>query len=121
MHGFRFSADIQGHVLTFGAALVANLEQRLGAPLAVLSKPVSYPLGRDRAHLRSLIETLQQEYQGNAPSRAAMLEALVTALMVWISRRQQLGQARARAMNATASCWGSICAWSKRTTASTCR
>ncbi|WEA22702.1 helix-turn-helix domain-containing protein [Pseudomonas juntendi] len=93
VHGFRFSADIQGHVLTFGAALVANLEQRLGAPLAVLSKPVSYPLGRDRAHLRSLIETLQQEYQGNAPSRAAMLEALVTALMVWISRRQQLGQA----------------------------
>ncbi|MFG0411196.1 helix-turn-helix domain-containing protein [Pseudomonas sp. FYR_11] len=93
VHGFRFSADIQGHVLTFGAALVANLEQRLGAPLAVLSKPVSYPLGRDRAHLRSLIETLQQEYQGNAASRAAMLEALVTALMVWISRRQQLGQA----------------------------
>ena len=93
VHGFRFSADIQGHVLTFGAALVANLEQRLGAPLAVLSKPVSYPLGPDRAHLRSLIETLQQEYQGNAPSRAAMLEALVTALMVWISRRQQLGQA----------------------------
>ncbi len=27
------------------------------------------------------------------PARAAMLEALVTALMVWISRRQQLGQA----------------------------
>ncbi|ABY98285.1 TPA: helix-turn-helix domain-containing protein [Pseudomonas putida] len=93
VHGFRFSADIQGYVLTFGTALVANLEQRLGAPLTVLAQPACYPLGHERVHLRSLIDTLQQEYQGNAPARAAMLEALVTALMVWISRRQQLGQA----------------------------
>lgn len=93
VHGFRFSADIQGHVLTFGTALVADLEQRLGAPLAVLASAACYPLGRDRTRLRGLIDTLQQEYQGSAPARAAMLQALVTALMVWISRRQQLGQA----------------------------
>ncbi len=93
VHGFRFSADIEGYVLTFGPALVADLEQRLGAPLHVLAAPGCYALGKDRRSLRSLIETLQQEYQGTAPARAAMLEALVTALMVWISRRQQLGQA----------------------------
>jgi len=93
VHGFRFSADIQGHVLTFGTALVADLEQRLGAPLSVLTKAACYPLGKDRVRLRNLIETLQQEYQGHEPSRVTLLEALVTALMVWISRRQQLGQA----------------------------
>jgi len=93
VHGFRFSADIQGHVLTFGTALVADLEQRLGAPLSVLTKAACYPLGMDRVRLRNLIETLQQEYQGHEPSRVTLLEALVTALMVWISRRQQLGQA----------------------------
>ncbi|BBH46571.1 helix-turn-helix domain-containing protein [Pseudomonas sp. KU43P] len=93
VHGFRFSADIQGHVLTFGTALVAALEQRLGAPLGVLAKAACYPLGKDRLRLRSLVDTLQQEYQGNAPGRAALLEALVTALMVWISRCQQRGQA----------------------------
>lgn len=93
VHGFRFSADIQGHVLSFGPALVAALEQRLGAPLAVLTAPGCYPVGRDRASLRALVETLQHEYAGNAPSRAAMLEALVSALMVWIGRRQQLGVA----------------------------
>jgi AraC family transcriptional activator of pobA len=93
VHGFRFSADIQGHVLTFGTALVADLEQRLGAPLGVLAKAACYPLGKDRVRLRSLIDTLQQEYQGNAAGRAALLEALVTALMVWISRCQQRGQA----------------------------
>ncbi|MFK0310861.1 helix-turn-helix domain-containing protein [Pseudomonas sp. NPDC090233] len=92
VHGFRFSADIQGHVLTFGTALVAGLEQRLGAPLSVLTRPACYSLGKDRLRLRQLIETLQQEYQGHAPARSTLLEALVTALMVWISRRQQLGQ-----------------------------
>ena len=59
----------------------------------MLAQPACYPLGHDRVHLRSLVDTLQREYQGNAPARAAMLEALVTALMVWISRRQQQGQA----------------------------
>ena len=93
VHGFRFSANIQGHVLTFGTALVADLEQRLGAPLSVLTKAACYPLGKDRVRLRNLIETLQQEYQGHEPARVTLLEALVTALMVWISRRQQLGQA----------------------------
>ena len=93
VHGFRFSADIQGHVLTFGTALVAGLEQQLGAPLGMLAAPACYALGKDRQRLRSLIDTLQQEYQGNAPARATMLQALVTALMVWISRRQQQGQA----------------------------
>ncbi|WDY60253.1 helix-turn-helix domain-containing protein [Pseudomonas sp. PSKL.D1] len=92
VHGFRFSADIQGHVLTFGTALVTELEQRLGTPLGVLTNAACYPLGSDRLHLRCLIDTLQQEYQGNAPARATLLEALVTALMVWISR-QQPGQA----------------------------
>ncbi|MCV9918618.1 helix-turn-helix domain-containing protein [Pseudomonas sp. BT-42-2] len=92
VHGFRFSADIQGHVLTFGPALVADVELRLGAPLAVLTAAGCYPLGRDRHHVHALISTLQQEYQGTAPARGAMLQALVTALMVWISRRQQLGQ-----------------------------
>jgi AraC family transcriptional activator of pobA len=87
VHGFRFSADIQGHVLTFGTALVADLEQRLGAPLSVLATPGCYPLGQDRQRLHALIDTLQQEYQGNAPARAALLQALVTALMVWISRQ----------------------------------
>ncbi|MNG76578.1 HTH-type transcriptional activator RhaR [compost metagenome] len=92
VHGFRFSADIQGHVLTFGTALVAELEQRLGTPLGVLAAPVCFALGKDRQRLRSLIDTLQEEYQGHAPARAAMLQALVSALMVWICRRQQSGQ-----------------------------
>ena len=47
VHGFRFSPDIQGHVLTFGTALVAGLEQQLGAPLGFLmSAGIFLLLGR---------------------------------------------------------------------------
>jgi len=94
VHGFRFSADIQGHVLTFGTALVADLEQRLGAPLSVLAAPRCYPLSQDHVRLHGLIDTLQQEYQGSAPARGPMLQALVTALMVWIHRQQRALPAR---------------------------
>ncbi len=94
VHGFRFSADIQGHVLTFGTALVVDLEQRLGAPLSVLTAARCYPLGQDRLRLHGLIDTLQQEYQGSAPARGPLLQALVTALMVWIHRQQQALPAR---------------------------
>ncbi|MDH0303375.1 MULTISPECIES: helix-turn-helix domain-containing protein [unclassified Pseudomonas] len=96
VHGFHFSADIQGHVLTFGTALLSELEQRLGVALHMLAAPRCYPLGKDRSRLHRLIDTLQQEYQGNAPARAAMLQALVTALMVWLSRQQQALQPRSR-------------------------
>lgn len=92
VHGFRFSADIQGHVLTFGTALVADLEKRLGAPLTVLAHAASYPLEADRRALHTLVDTLHREYQGHAAGRAVMLQSLVTTLMVWISRRQQVSQ-----------------------------
>ena len=92
VHGFRFSADIQGYVLTFGIALVAELEKRLGAPLSVLTHAVGYPLQADARALHTLVATLHREYQGHAPGREPMLESLMTALMVWISRRRQIGQ-----------------------------
>ncbi|MBA1202751.1 helix-turn-helix domain-containing protein [Pseudomonas capeferrum] len=91
VHGFHFSADIQGHVLTFGTALVADLEKHLGAPLTVLGRAASYPLEADRRALHTLVDTLHREYQGHAPGRALMLQSLMTTLMVWMSRRQQVG------------------------------
>ena len=81
VHGFRFSADIQGHVLTFGAALVANLEQRLGAPLAVLSAG-KLPAGPGSRAPAQPDRDLAAGIPGQRPIAAAMLEALVTALMV---------------------------------------
>lgn len=96
VHGFRFSADIQGYVLTFGTALAAELEQHLGMPLSVLASAGCFALGKDRLRLHALIDTLHGEYQGNAPARGAMLQALMTTLMVWISRQQPAPPPRSR-------------------------
>ncbi len=89
VHGFQFSADIDGYVLTLGAPLVAQLEAQLGAPLSVLASIGCYPLGRDRQALHTLIHVLHREYEGSAPAREVLLHSLITSLMVWISRQRQ--------------------------------
>lgn len=88
VHGFRFSENTEGYVLSLGAPLVAQLEEQLG-PLRVLTAPGCYPVGRDRRHLNTLFATLQREYDASQPSRDLMLHSLVNVLMVWISRRGQ--------------------------------
>ncbi|CAD5108574.1 helix-turn-helix domain-containing protein [Zestomonas carbonaria] len=86
VHGFRFSENTEGYVLSLGAPLVARLEEQLG-PLTVLASAGCYPVGRDRRHLNTLFATLQREYEGSEPSRDLMLHSLVNVLMVWIGRR----------------------------------
>lgn len=89
VHGFQFSENIEGYVLTLGAPLVAQLESQLGAPLAVLAAAGCYPVGRDRQRLNSLFKTLLEEYEGSASARDLLLHSLVNVLLVWISRRRQ--------------------------------
>ncbi|TDF80849.1 helix-turn-helix domain-containing protein [Pseudomonas sp. H9] len=89
VHGFQFSEDIDGYVLTLGAPLVAQLEAQLGAPLTVLASAGCYRLGADQRTLYTLIRVLHEEYEGSAPARDLLLHSLVTSLMVWISRRSQ--------------------------------
>lgn len=89
VHGFQFSADIEGYVLTIAAPLVARLEEQLGAPLTVLASAGSYPIGRERRYVNTVFATLLQEYEGSAPARELLLHSLVNALIVWIIRRNQ--------------------------------
>ncbi|WP_047306061.1 helix-turn-helix domain-containing protein [Pseudomonas fluorescens] len=89
VHGFQFSENIQGYVLTLGAPLVAQLEAQLGAPLAVLASSACYPVGRDRHSLNTLFKALMDEYEGSAAARDLLLHSLVNVLVVWISRRGQ--------------------------------
>ena len=93
VHGFQFSEDIEGYVLTLGAPLVAQLEARLGAPLAVLASAGCYALGEDHAFINTLFEALLKEYEGSAVSRDLVLGSLVNVLMVWISRTRQQNKA----------------------------
>lgn len=87
VHGFQFSENIEGYVLTLGAPLVASLEAQLGAPLAILTSSGCYALNDDARAFNMLFAGLFDEYDGNAPARDLVLSSLVNVLMVWISRR----------------------------------
>ncbi|WP_165681417.1 helix-turn-helix domain-containing protein [Metapseudomonas otitidis] len=89
VHGFQFSENIEGYVLSLGAPLVERLEQQLGAPLAVLASSGCYPVGRDRRYISTLFAALLQEYEGSAASRDLVLASLVNVLVVWITRQRQ--------------------------------
>lgn len=85
VHGFRFSKDIQGHVLSLALPLVEQLSGPLDSQ-AMLS-PACYEVGRERRYLDALFDGISREYAQQAPGRDLMLQSLISVLLVWISRR----------------------------------
>ena len=92
VHGFRFETDIDGYVLTLAAPLVAQLEAELSPNI---SQAATYPVGPWATRLNSLFEVLQIEYEGNETARNTLLQALVTALSVWLARHARRNDALA--------------------------
>ena len=86
VHGFRFEEDIDGYVLTLAAPLVAQLEAQLEPKLSLAA---CYPVGDWAKKLDVLFEVLQQEYEGNEAARDTLLQALVSTLAVWLTRRRR--------------------------------
>lgn len=87
VHGFRFSEDIEGYVLTLAAPLVAHLQAQLGQSVNALALAESYPARADGSYLNGLFAALQQEYQGHEPAREMLMHALVSTIVVWVSRQ----------------------------------
>ncbi len=87
VHGFRFSENVDGFVLTLAAPLVAQLQAQPGMSADVLACVATYPAGRDRAYLSRLFSTLQHEYQGDQPGRDLLMLSLVNVLGVWVGRQ----------------------------------
>jgi AraC family transcriptional activator of pobA len=86
VHTFRFSEDIQGHILSLARPLVERLETALdGAPL---SDAHCYVLGDDGDYLQTLFGAIASEYRQRRPGRELMLHSLINLLMVWVSRRR---------------------------------
>lgn len=87
VHGFRFSENVDGSVLTLAQPLVTQLQAQPGVSSAVLRNAATYPAGRDRAYLSRLFSTLQHEYQGDRPGRDLLMHSLVNVLGVWVARQ----------------------------------
>ncbi|UVL55369.1 helix-turn-helix domain-containing protein [Pseudomonas sp. B21-035] len=94
VHGFRFSSDVDGYVVTLAAPLVNLLHTQLAGAPAALAQAGTYLAGDDRNYLYSLFSALQQEYQRDLPGRDLQLRSLINLLVVWISRQclQRHGQ-----------------------------
>ena len=87
VHGFQFSPDVDGYVLTLAAPLVAQLQAQLGGSLSALQRAASYPAGKDRHYLNNLFSVLQSEYAGARPARDMLLQSLISVLLVWVTRQ----------------------------------
>ncbi|MCC6075259.1 helix-turn-helix domain-containing protein [Pseudomonas sp. GCM10022188] len=89
IHGFRFSTDVDGYIVTLAAPLLANLQAHLGTQQAVLAQPGLYLLGDDELrHVDALFQAIAEEYaSAAAPGRDLLLQSLIAALAVWLSRR----------------------------------
>lgn len=86
VHGFRFSKDIEGYVLTLASPLVRHLEQRLGVQGGALAHSTCHPLSTDESLVGNLFNVLHGEYLAQRPGRELLMESIAGSVLVWICR-----------------------------------
>jgi len=100
VHGFSFSPDVQGHVLTLAGPLVEYIARELGASHK-LRDPIRLNAAREAADIGATCARLAEEFGKDRPSREPMMRALCLQLMVQLLREGQ-GQHPAQAGSAPA-------------------
>lgn len=87
IHGFRFSENVDGYIITMAAPMVARLGAITGLGSSVFEYPGDWPVGDDANHLYTQLSALSDEYHGSSPGRDVMLQSLIQIVLVWIGRR----------------------------------
>jgi AraC family transcriptional activator of pobA len=87
VHGFRFSEDVEGFIVTLATPLINHLQAQLGDSVHALARAENYSAGKDGDYLNSLFSALQAEYNGHQPAREMLMHSLVSVIMVWVSRQ----------------------------------
>lgn len=87
VHGFVFSQDVQGQVLTLAAPLLGRISDELCAGHALQDAFRMTPPPADGT-LAALFDTLQAEYRSTAPGREAVMHALCLQVLVQVLRDQ---------------------------------
>ncbi|WP_019530237.1 helix-turn-helix domain-containing protein [Dasania marina] len=86
VHGFNFSSDTEGYVLTLASPLVNQLHTRLGAQQSLLKESAYYAVAHEQGYFDHLFEQINQEYRAHLPGRELLLDALVGNIIVSTSR-----------------------------------
>jgi AraC family transcriptional activator of pobA len=87
VHGFRFSDDVQGYILSLAQPLAEQLAATLDSQ--VLRTPACFTVGSEGRHLDALFESIAAEYDQQQSGRDLMLQSLISVLLVSLSRRAE--------------------------------
>ena len=88
VHGFRFSEDADGVVITLAYAFFQRLQPDLGPALHAMSTPVVYAPkpGADRRQIEAAFHSTHEAYAGQPTHRSLLIESQLVSLLVWLSR-----------------------------------
>jgi len=88
VHGFQFSPEADGEVVTLSYVFFERLQSGLGALLQQMSAPAvcTLALSADRQHVEAGFHTMQQAYASLDPHRGLLIEAQLVSLLVWLCR-----------------------------------
>jgi len=95
VHGFKFSKDAHGLVVTLAYSLIDSLDSDLAHELMTLAEPVHCVL-HDRVSAAAIevgLRALYFEYQQRDRYHQAVIESLVSTTLAWLMR-ENLAQAR---------------------------
>ncbi|HUH88737.1 MAG TPA: helix-turn-helix domain-containing protein [Pusillimonas sp.] len=88
VHGFRFAPNAVGHVVTLGYPLANRLAQGIDdAGLLPVLPHVHTVRPEQSTRIDMLFDILQEEYLCNRPDRSALIESMLTTLLVWVRRQ----------------------------------
>lgn len=85
VHGFRFSHDVQGHVLTLGAPIIQRIARELGVRNR-LRDPIRMVGGDAGDDIAATCNQLVGEFTDERPSREPMMRALCLQLFIQLLR-----------------------------------
>jgi hypothetical protein len=80
VHGFRFSRNIAGYVITLALPLFDWLQDSLGDAAPALLRAGCHEVGADKPYIDQLCQRIACEYGNVAPGRDFVLHSLVGAL-----------------------------------------
>lgn len=88
VHGFRFSPEADGEVITLSYVFFEPLQTGLGAALYGMTAPAVCTLSHsdDRKQIEMAFHSVHQAYASRDPHRGPLIEAQLVSLLVWLSR-----------------------------------
>lgn len=95
VHGFKFSKDAHGMVVTLAYSLIDSLDSDLAQELVTLTEPVHCGLQDvvSAAAIEAGLRALYFEYQQRGRYHQAVIESLVSTTLAWLMR-ENLAQVR---------------------------